>query len=132
MDNGPFSPGPNGKTVFPAAYLIDYIRAWEIPTLSNNTLKLKALEEARFIKVIPTGLQEVKFEFSPQKDYKCRVFIEKESDESDKENEFLPVLELDLTASTQYIDYTFWSPGRYYLRVLNGQKTTQIPFIKRD
>jgi len=132
MDNGPFSPGPNGKTGFPAAYLIDYIRAWEIPALLNNTLKLETLKGARFIKVIPTGSQEVKFEFSPQQDSKCRMFIEKESDESDKENEFLPVLELDLTARTQYIDYTFWSPGRYYLRVLNGDKTTQIPFIKRD
>ena len=55
MDNGPFSPGPNGKTGFPAGFLIDYIRAWEIPALLNNTLKLETLNGARFIKVIPTG-----------------------------------------------------------------------------
>lgn len=132
MDNGPFSPGPNRKTEFPAEYLIDYIRAWEIPALMDGPLKYKEIKEASFIKVIPTAAKEVTFESSPQVNSKCRLFIEKEVQESGKDRDFIPVLELDLTARIQHIDYTFWSPGSYYLRVLNGQRITQIPFIKLD
>ncbi len=131
MDKGPFSPGPNGKTGFPAEYLIDYIRAWEIPELTNNVMACNRLNEASFVKVVPSGAQEVTFEFSPNISSKCSVFIEKEALESNKELDFIPVMQLDLNATIQYIDYTFWSPGTYYLRIVNGTRTKQVPFIIR-
>jgi hypothetical protein len=131
MDKGPFSPGPNEKTGFPAEYLIDYIRAWEIPELTNNTLAYNAMSETSFVKVVPSRAQEVKFEFSPNISSKCRIFIEKEVLESNKELDFISVMELDLNASIQYIDYTYWSPGTYYLRMVNGIRTKQVPFLTR-
>jgi len=80
---------------------------------------------------VPSGAQEVKFEFSPNISSKCSVFIEKEALESNKELDFIPVIQLDLNATSQYIDYTFWSPGTYYLRIVNGTRTKQVPFIIR-
>ena len=131
MDKGPFSPGPNAKTGFPAEYLIDYIRAWEIPELTNNPLAYISMNQATFVKVVPSRAQEVKFEFSPNISSECRIFIEKEVLESNKELDFIPVMELDLSATTQYIDYTYWSQGTYFLRIVNGRKTKQVPFLTR-
>jgi hypothetical protein len=131
MDKGPFSPGPNAKTGFPAEYLIDYIRAWEIPELTNNPLAYSGISEASFVKVVPSRAHEVKFEFSPNISSECRIFIEKEVLESNKELDFIPVMELDLNARIQYIDYTYWSPGTYYLRIVNGTKTKQVAFLTR-
>ena len=31
VDNGPFNPGPDDKTSFPAKMEVDYIRAWKVP-----------------------------------------------------------------------------------------------------
>jgi hypothetical protein len=83
------------------------------------------------VKVVPSRAQEVKFEFSPNISSECRIFIEKEVLESNKELDFIPVIELDLSATTQYIDYTYWSPGTYFLRIVNGRKTKQVPFLTR-
>lgn len=129
MDKGPFSPGPNGKTGFPAAYRIDYIRAWEIPELTNNPRACNWLKEAFFVKMVPSGAHEVKFEFSSRISSECAVFIEKEALESNEELDFIPVIKLDLNAKFQYIDYSYWSPGRYYLRIVNGTRTKQVPFL---
>jgi hypothetical protein len=89
------------------------------------------MSETSFVKVVPSRAQEIKFEFSPNIPSKCRIFIEKEVLESNKELDFMPVMELDLNASIQYIDYTYWSPGTYYLRMVNGIRTKQVPFLKR-
>ena len=32
VDNGPFSPGPNKKTMFPSEFVVDYMRVWKINT----------------------------------------------------------------------------------------------------
>ena len=63
--------------------------------------------------------------------YDNDIFIEKEVLESNKELDFIPVMELDLNARIQYIDYTYWSPGTYYLRIVNGTKTKQVAFLTR-
>ena len=63
--------------------------------------------------------------------YNSKIFIEKEVLEPNKELEFMPVMELDLNATSQYIDYTFWSQGTYYLRVVDGTRTKQVPFLTR-
>jgi hypothetical protein len=111
--------------------LIDYIRAWEIPELTNNPSAYSGMSEASFVKIVPSGVKEVKFEFSPNISSECRIFIEKEVLESNKELDFIPVMELDLSAAIQYIDYTYWSPGSYYLRIINGTITKQIQFLIR-
>lgn len=131
MDQGPFSPGPNRKTAFPAEYLIDYIRAWEIPEFTHKTLTNNRLREAAFVKAMPSGDQEFKVECSPEISSKCRIFVEKENLDSNRELEFVPVLELDLTAVNQYIDYTYWTKGNYFLRIVNGTYTKQVPFLTR-
>jgi hypothetical protein len=83
------------------------------------------------VKVVPSRAHEVKFEFSPNISSECRIFIEKEVLESNKELDFIPVIELDLNARIQYIDYTYWSPGTYYLRIINGTITKQVQFLIR-
>ena len=35
FDGGPFSPGPNSKTVFPSEFLVDYMRVWKLPSEST-------------------------------------------------------------------------------------------------
>ena len=35
VDGGPFSPGPNSKTVFPSEFLVDYMRVWKLPSEST-------------------------------------------------------------------------------------------------
>jgi hypothetical protein len=30
VDKGPFSPGPNEKTVFPSVFMVDYMRVWKL------------------------------------------------------------------------------------------------------
>jgi len=47
VDNGPFKPGPDEKTLFPSEFLVDYIRIWksgEEPIISRAT-KPKIIDE---------------------------------------------------------------------------------------
>lgn len=128
VDGGPFSPGPNTTTKFPASFKIDYIRAWNFESLNNYT-GFNALKDASIIKVIPCGDNMVKFEFSSENLETHQVFIERESRRGDME--FEPYLELDLRAKEQFLDYTYWPKGNYYLRILNGTINQQVKFIER-
>jgi hypothetical protein len=128
MDKGPFSPGPDKKTSFPATFTLDYIRAWQFSS-PEQLPAIKDLKEALIVKAIPNGNNQVKFEFNGNRQTTYRIFIEKESM---SDSEFLPVAELDLTVDEQTIDFTYWSSGTYYLRVLNESSTEQLFFIKRD
>ena len=53
-DNGPFSPGPDKKTIFPNEFLVDYIRVWQ-PISEDKTEKAEAWEFAENTNmIVPT------------------------------------------------------------------------------
>ena len=120
QDNGPFSPGPNRKTTFPQDFTIDYIRAWSIPD-AYAVSSMETLTKGAYIRCLPEENTRFRFEFSERLlGSNQRAWIEREGK---------PFIELDLSASSQVLDYTYWNSGNYVLRIKNGEKVSEHPLV---
>ncbi len=126
MDKGPFSPGPNKKTKFPSTYSIDYIRAWEIPDIKHVNL-WENTSDTKFIKMIPQSNQNIKFEYGGDFCLGDELLIYRE-DSTTHSGEGVFLI-LDLTAKEQWIDYSFWPPGKYWLHVRHDKYSLREPII---
>jgi hypothetical protein len=116
QDNGPFSPGPNRKTTFPQDFTIDYIRAWSIPE-AYAVNSMETLKKGAYIRCLPEENNRIRFEFSNRLfSSNQRAWIEREGN---------PFIELDLSSSSQVLDYTYWNSGKYVLRIKNGEKVSE-------
>ena len=120
MDNGPFSPGPDRRTIFPQQYKIDYIRAWSIPGL--NAVETASLRSLAWVRCVPEMHHRIRFEFANLNLEKQRVWIEKDGS---------PFIELDITAPNQMVDYSYWGPGTYNLRVKSNNEVQESLLVKK-
>ena len=120
-NNAPFAPGPDKKTKFPAEFRVDFIRAWDCPTELLKT-PLAQLQDAYFIKVIPSHSNRIYLEFAPNKHREIRAWIEKDG---------VPFLEIDLSQENQVFDFTYWTKGAYTMRFKNKELVKEIPLIEQ-
>jgi len=120
QDNGPFSPGENRKTRYPAQFEVDYMRVWDIEKGDWDVQKQLDKNPSRFVSWVYKENQVYYFEFRGKKNPKESLVILKDGQH---------FLSLDLDAEEQWIDTSHWPKGTYAMKASNGTIQKTVGFI---